>query len=435
MSRSASASSLYESLYIEKNGVKVDLSGKTINFSYYESLLSPIITASMVIVDTGSSLQASKEQDSSERTGTIVSSLPIVGNEAVSFKIKSKLGTLNFERTPLYVNGAPVAKQEGSREVVAINLISKAAKDNETSIVNKKYKGNIADSVFKILTEILKVPSNRIFIDPTFKNYNFFGGNKDPFTVLISLASKSIPNDNSDPGYFIYENQNGINFKSISKLISAEPVNKNNPYKKFSVLRKDDEENDYKILSMSQSRNQSLLNVLRSGVYSSRNIFFNPRTFEYKEVIVKLGEKGLKAHLGKDVQVPQEFGNYHRTHFHILDIGCLEDGIDIETNNSPELWQALSTVRYNLLFTQVLNITVPCNPNLKAGDVIECLFEKRTTDNRNLGAYDDQQSGRYLILDLSHNFDPTRSFTSLTLVRDTYGRYSKNSKSRGGLVG
>lgn len=301
--------------------------------------------------------------------------------------------------------------------------------------MNKKYKGNIADSVFKILTEILKVPSNRIFIDPTFKNYNFFGGNKDPFTVLISLASKSIPNDNSDPGYFIYENQNGINFKSISKLISAEPVNKNNPYKKFSVLRKDDEENDYKILSMSQSRNQSLLNVLRSGVYSSRNIFFNPRTFEYKEVIVKLGEKGLKAHLGKDVQVPQEFGNYHRTHFHILDIGCLEDGIDIETNNSPELWQALSTVRYNLLFTQVLNITVPCNPNLKAGDVIECLFEKRTTDNRNLGAYDDQQSGRYLILDLSHNFDPTRSFTSLTLVRDTYGRYSKNSKSRGGLLG
>lgn len=117
MANSASASALYESLYIEKNGVKVDLSGKTINFSYYESLLSPIITASMVIVDTGSSTQASKEQDSAERTGTIISSLPVTGNEAVSFKIKSKLGTLDFQRNPLYVNGAPVAKQEANREV------------------------------------------------------------------------------------------------------------------------------------------------------------------------------------------------------------------------------------------------------------------------------------------------------------------------------
>lgn len=434
MAKSASASSLYESLYIEKNGVKVDLSGKTINFSYYESLLSPIVTANIVIVDTGSSTQASKEQDSAERTGTIVSSLPITGNEAVSFKIKSKLGTLDFQRNPLYVNGAPVVKQEGNREIAAISLISKAAKDNETSVVNKKYKGNISDSVFKILNEVLEIPSNRIFIDSTFKSYNFFGGSQDPFTVLINLASKSIPSDNSDPGYFIYETKLGMNFKSISKLISAEAVNKNTPYEKTSVLRADAEENDYKILSMSQSRNQSLLNVLRSGVYSSRNIFFDPRTFEYKELIIKLGEKGLKTYLGKNVQVPQEFDSYTRTHFHILDIGCLEDGVDIETNNSPELWQALSTIRYNLLFTQALNIIVPCNPNLKAGDVIDCLFEKRTTDNRNLGAYDDQQSGKYLILDLSHNFDPNRSFTSLTLVRDTYGRYSKNSKSTGSLI-
>lgn len=419
MANSASASALYESLYIEKNGVKVDLSGKTINFSYYESLLSPIITAGMVIVDTES----------------IISSLPIIGNEAVSFKIKSKLGTLDFQKNPLYVNGAPVTKQEVNREVAAINLISKSAKDNEISLITKKYKGNISDSVFKILNENLKIPANRIFIDSTFKTYNFFGGSQHPFNVLISLASKSIPSDNGDPGYFIYETQSGMNFRSISKLISAEPINKNNPYERISVLKVDDENNDYKILSMTQSRNQSLLNILRSGVYSSRNIFFDPRTFEYKEVIVKLGEKGLKTYLGKNVQVPEEFDTFTRTHFHILDIGCLEDGIDIETNNSPELWQALSTIRYNLLFTQALNITVPCNPSLRAGDVIECLFEKRTINNRNLGAYDNQQSGKYLILDLSHNFDPNRSFTSMTLVRDTYGRYSKNSKSRGGFIG
>ena len=52
---SASVSSLYEHLYIDRNGKRVDLAGKTISFRYYESLFSPVVTANMVIVDTGSS--------------------------------------------------------------------------------------------------------------------------------------------------------------------------------------------------------------------------------------------------------------------------------------------------------------------------------------------------------------------------------------------
>ena len=40
---------------------------------------------------------------------------------------------------------------------------------------------------------------------------------------------------------------------------------------------------------------------------------------------------------------------------------------------------------------------------------------------------DEQQSGKYLILHLCHHFDTLRSFTSLTLVRDSYGvRRSKD---------
>ena len=72
-------------------------------------------------------------------------------------------------------------------------------------------------------------------------------------------------------------------------------------------------------------------------------------------------------------------------------------------------------------------MTVPCNPNLRAGDIIECYFEKITTDSKNQGFFDENQSGKYLILHLCHYFDTKVSITSLTIVRDSYGIYTNKN--------
>lgn len=419
---SASVSSLYEHLFIDRNGKRVDLAGKTISFKYYESVFSPVVTANMVVVDTGSSpIPTSSSQDIQGRTGSIVNSLPITGNENVEFKIRSKQGTLNFQLNPLIVNGAPVAAQESNREVFTLSLTSKLSVQNEKTIISKTYTGKISDSVRKIIKDELKVQSNKIFIDETKFSYDFYGANQDPFKVLITLAAKSVPSTSKDPGYFFYETADGLNFKSISNLISSKSKA---TYVRNSVLRADDN-NDFKILSLKPFRNQNTINALRSGVYSSRNIFFDPRTFKYDEVIVKLGEQKLEKYLGKQVDIPQGFDEFTRTHYHILDVSSLKPDVGTTINNNPKEWQAKATTRYNLLFTQGLNIIVPCNPQLRAGDVIDCLFEKVTIDNKNLGAFDEHQSGKYLIVNLCHSFDPKRSFTSLTLVRDTYGLIAK----------
>ena len=419
---SASVSSLYEHLYIDRNGKRVDLAGKTISFKYYESLLSPILTANMIIVDTGSSpVPTSSSQDIQQRSGSIVNSLPIIGNEKLEFKIRTNQGTLDFMMNPLIVNGAPIYGQESNREAFILGLTSKLSVENEKTIISKTYTGKISENVRKILKENLKVSSEKIFVDETKFSYDFYGGNQHPFKVLITLASKSVPASFKDPGYFFYETSSGMNFRSISSLISAKSKAS---YIKSAVLRADDN-NDFKIISLKPFKNQNIINALRSGVYSSRNIFFDPRTFKYEEVIVKLGEEKLEKYLGKDIDVPVEFGDFARTHYHILDISSLNSKIGTTANNDPKEWQARSSMRYNLLFTQGLNIIVPCNPNLQAGDVIECLFEKVTTENKNLGAFDEHQSGKYLIVNLCHSFDPNRSFTALTLVRDTYGLITK----------
>ena len=81
-------------------------------------------------------------------------------------------------------------------------------------------------------------------------------------------------------------------------------------------------------------------------------------------------------------------------------------------------------MRYNLLFTQMVKMQVPCNPNLKAGDIVKCNLEIITPGEKEQGSVDPVESGNYMILDLCHHYDPERSFTAMTLVRDTYGLYT-----------
>lgn len=424
---SALVRSYVDSLRIVKDGKGVDiLPPKTLSLQYYESLLSPVVTANLLVVDTGipAGNSVSGDQNKQQISGSLLSSLPITGNETLEFKVTNSLGALDYQKFPLRVDGAPGFAKESNREAYLLPLVSPYSFFNESTAVYKKYTHLISESVEKILKEELNVPKNRINIDLTENTYNFNGNSKDPFFIFFNLAAKSVSAQGKDPGYFFYETKDGFNFKSIANLISKQPKY---VYRQTSVLRDNDPNADFKILSMTQSKNQSVLNALRSGVYSSRNIFFDPRTFKYDEVIIKLREKNLNQYLGKKPEISREFDDFTRTHYHILDIGCLENGISIKTNNDPKRWQAESTTRYNLLFNQIVQINVPCNPDLVAGDVIECQFQYVTVGNKNQSPIDEHLSGKYLILHLCHSFDFSaggKSITSLTLVRDTYGLYT-----------
>jgi len=98
----------------------------------------------------------------------------------------------------------------------------------------------------------------------------------------------------------------------------------------------------------------------------------------------------------------------------------MQSGISTSVNADPAEYQSQVLMRYNNMFMQTLNVMVPSNTNLRAGDVIECLFPR--ISRAPAREYDEDQSGLYMIKELCHHFDATRSYTSLKLIRDTFGR-------------
>ena len=423
MSNSAILASKYETLTIDKNGKRVNIQGKTTSFDYYESLFSPNVTALMTIVDTGGTVQSDSKYDKQQRIGTLYNALPITGGEKIEAVISSALGKLSFDQSyPFYVNGTSNPAQKSNREAVLLSLVSNPAIIDSQSTLFEKYNGRISDTVRKLLKVNLNVPDTKLNIEPTRNSYSFLGRGKQAFQNVLELSAKSIPL-NGDPGYFFYETQKGFNFRSIDSLISQEPKR---TYRRYDVLKEGvtNDSNNYKILSATVSKNQDVLAAIKSGVYINKNNYFDPRTFTYTEDTITLSESKLKNSLGKEPDLPSDLTNFSRVHYGILDIGTLDSNLYGETNNNPKDYQGKSSMRYNILFSQILNIQIPCNPELMAGDIIRCEFEAITQGQKETDVNDPTQTGNYLILHLCHHFDPKRSYTSLTLVRDTYGIYT-----------
>lgn len=441
---SASKSSSYEILTLESNDQQrtVDIRTGTVSVDYYEDIFSPTITAKIKVANTGTSIAPKDNPDGPKQS--IYHGLPLRGGERLRMKIldrgDGKLG-LDFATDPskyLFVSSITDVVSETQRESFTLNLVSREAITNETTRVIKKYNtgSTIDNSVKSILRDILKTDKfSDQSIEKAQNKYGFVGNLRKPFSVLVWLASKSVPESSGDAtaGFFFYQTQDGFSFKSIDGLISQEPKA---TYIESQVNKGDTERNnDFIISDYYTDKNQNLIEKLRLGTYCSQRMFFNPLDFSftnpsegkfqldsYKEKIKNLGKK-LELPLIADDSNKQLGEVPTRILSAVIDIGTMEKDVSTDENADPGKYQAQAIMRYNVLFTQTISMTVPCNTNLRAGDTINCLFPKISKDSGD--EFDLDQSGLYMIKELCHHFEPERSFTSMLLIRDTFGLFKE----------
>jgi hypothetical protein len=307
--------------------------------------------------------------------------------------------------------------------------------------VARKYSTSlkINETVRKILTDVLK--TDRIGkIDETSNKYGFVGNLRKPFTTLIWLASKSVPVVSGDAtaGFVFYQTRDGFQFRAIDNLIAQKPK-ATYVYNPTTVSYDDKNkkvDNEFKILNYSTEKNQNLIEKLRLGTYSSSRVFYDPLKFTFTESIFQLKDYDNKSENlgGTDLKLPkisegsdQSLGDVpSRIITAVLDIGTIEAEVSKDENADPSLYQSQSLMRYNILFSQILNVMVPGNIDLRAGDVIECLFPTNSlTDKKE---HDPETSGLYMIKELCHHFNTENSYTSLKLIRDTFGINNKEKK-------
>ena len=415
------------------NGKKpISISNSTAEIDYFESILEPTITMTINLFSSYS----------------LFNEIPIRGGEKVEIELKVDSNTW-IENTPksfklegdnaMYVYKVSDVTATKARELLTIHLVSKEYFMNEQSKCLKKYQSNnISVHVKDILKNVLQTKKDYDKnIEDTSNNYCFYGGNRKPFHVLQWLAPKSISTSpgvkgksgkgqqaqgKGTAGFLFYENKDGFHYRSIDELVrglgNEEVVWL---YRSDEIISAGKTKNNTKIMKHFMEKNIDLRKSLRVGMYNNKTDFYDVDGNEFTTYHYKLADEVKDKKLAtKELDAPFA-ENSSRYMMRMSDHGITEPFGEIKETGRDHVDMAKSFARYNLLFTQALNILVPCNVNLRVGEIIKCTFPSLKAGK---GTEDDPEiSGYYLIRELRHHFEPNKNTTSLKLMRDSYGLY------------
>jgi len=425
-----------------------------------ESVELYTITAELMVWDTGINL---------------ISSVPIVGMETVKMDLVSPNISDTVYEYEFVVYAIRNRVVSGKKQMYILDLFSKEALINETIRVGSKIEGT-ADSVAKnILSQYLatKKDISKNF-EPCLYRIKEIPALKRPFDIINSFLPHSISSSSSSSGstsssstksgsssatqgstqaatkstasgvvsgtagYLFFETYDGYVFKSIDKILQ-EDVNKHKTYYYGTAQTDESNEtsNSYLILNYNFPKQENIFEKLRYGVYSSMISFFNPSTLEYEEYFFDLSkEYPQMIHLGTDEDLPdnvKKLSEYPtRVMLQFFDDETYHDSSSRASSNTqyPDFkkqWLAQSISRRQILNNQVLNIEIPINFELRAGDKLNIKLPNQSVeDKRKDNAFDEVNSGLYLIKTISYevirdNRTGLKAVSNLTLIRDNLG--------------
>ena len=375
--------------------------------SYYESIKSPAISLTLTFLDVDQ----------------LVSREGITGGEYLSLKVK-KEGHDDFEikadKHFLMLNSVKDVSTSSSKQVATLEFVSVEAIINETARVNKKYTGNVTQTVKELLKGRRGIETKKnLDSDRASNSYSFVGNLKRPFDTIQWLCSKT-QSSKDGYGFLFFETADGYIFKSIEKLLKQKPIE----YKKSELPDQNSEPNDFRIIENNLDQTNDIGINCRMGMYANKTIYINVDNATYKTVDFRIEDLKLK----KSPKLPNKLERVPtRLMLRVLDKGALQKGSkrkEIQKENELAIYQSKSYARANLIFSQSMSIVIPFNPDLRAGQMLDLKFPLRKGSDQETTTYgkdsDDDVSGKYLISELKHTLGNNEGTTQLKLIRDVF---------------
>ena len=382
-----------------------NIAGGNPTITYFESIKSPAISLSLNFIDVDQ----------------LISREGITGGEYLSLRIKVQGYDKEFEIKPkkhlMMLNSVKDVSTSSSKQVATLEFLSVEAIINETSRVNQRFTGNITDTVKKLLKNKKGIQTKKnIDSDQATNSYSFVGNLKRPFDTIQWLCSKS-QSSNDDSGFLFFETLDGYVFKSIEGLLDGKTVE----YKKSETPY---ESSGLTILENNLNQTSDIGMSCRMGMYANKTIYINIDNATLKTVDYRIESLKLK----KPPKLPNGLEKSPtRLMLRILDKCALQKGSkkdQIQKENELAIYQSKSYARANLIFSQSMSVSIPFNPELRAGQMLDLKFPLRKGDDQETTKYgnesDDDVSGKYLISELKHIIGGNRASTELTLIRDMF---------------
>ena len=382
-----------------------DIVGGNPIIDYYESLDSPTIALTVTFIDIDQ----------------VISREGITGGEYIDVTVK--IGgfddfKLTSEKHKLMLNSVRNVITETNKQVATLEFITVESIINETARVNKKYAGNVTGTVKQLLKTDTKgiQTSKNLESDEAANSYAFVGNLKRPLDTIQWLCPKA-QSSTKNFGFLFFETLDGYNFKSIEKLLDQESVRYTHTDRPV--------EGSFKIMQNNLNQTNDIGMNLRLGMYANRTTYVDIENQNVDIIDFDITQLDLK----KPVKLLDGIEKHPtRLMLRVNDYGVSQKGSKKE-DTVPEselaVYQNKSYIRNNVLFSQSLQISIPINPDLRAGNVIDVRLPVKKGDGSSGESEQGDEksndpSGRYLISELRHLLGGGKSETQLTLIRDVF---------------
>ena len=379
---------------------------------YYESLECPSISMTITFVDIDQ----------------VISRLGITGGEFIDLTVLIDGFENDFKITEkkqkFMLNSVREMVTETKTQIATLEFVSVESIINETAKVNKKYTGNVSQTIDELLKGKKGIQTTKnIDKDEAANSYSFVGNLKRPFDTIQWLCPKTQSSKKSF-GFLFYEDLDGYHFRSIEKLLEQKPEFT------YTLTTKpfDSEVRGFNIMHNKLNQSNDIGINCRLGMYANRTLYVDIENQTLEEVDFKITDLKLK----KPVTLLKGIENSPtRLMLRVNDFGVAQKGSkkdDVQPESELAVYQNKSYIRNTLLFSQSMQISVPINPDLRVGQTMFLKFPlKKGTDKdmrKETASYgtekDNDPSGKYLVSELRHLIGGKQSETQLTLIRDMF---------------
>ena len=398
------------------------------HFYHMEDIMSPAFEGRMVIVDNATSL---------------VSSMPIQGNEKVTVEVEDTFGE---SYTYTYRVWTVVNRVSADRkQIYTLGLISEEGLLNEGITLEMGQGANISAIVDKIVSENF---DTEIVNNETSKTWaKLIPKRQTPFSVIRSIQTKAIPkirrNKKGTAGFLFWQTREGFNFRSWDGLIVDNSEIPEQDWFYYFISKRDVTSANI-IQEIAYISEIDLLKKLREGSYSSRACYFNINTGKYKESVHSIDKVWEQMeHLGSQTNLPK--GAIERSfnptriistlvnnEFWYTDSNSASADSKNELKDYQDFYLQQSIARAGLMFHQHLQISITGHLEYQAGDCIELRIPSQEAEvlKEEGDIWDPEHSGTFLVKRVTHqcHIAGDQAYSVLELIRDSYGIKNKESK-------
>ncbi|WVQ00034.1 hypothetical protein [Synechococcus phage MA10] len=395
------------SITIEGN----DVVGLMQMISIFESIYSPVITGSIVLLDTdGSDFISKYEIEGSEE---IEFDFTNANDEQLTFK-----GVLNGLRNKAVKN---------QTNMYTFDFTSEQVRKNEEQFVTKRFKNKEPKAVIEEMIELLGGETDKV--DGDGLPMSFLGSRKRPTDIIKYALTHGVTQESSSSekgdsreektegttGFACWQTLDGYRFNSIDKILKGEGGNDvgsfthqmQNHGVSMEEAMTSIVDYDFKEIGDIQSK-------MRSGAFRNVVISFDIDKGLYKE-FEYADEKNMTEKQKKAVTKPTRY-MWKPYSNEMFENQCTK-AKDNEHDQSRR-YLAQNNVRQNTFADQFGNFTLPPSFKIRAGDYFEAKIPKVESEGE--GGYNDKHSGRYVIKQVGHHImNDGHAYTRVQTIRST----------------